>query len=42
MKAAVMSTISDFSGLGMLGGVKTKGYKAFPICLDEIDATHLT
>ncbi|CAM8879424.1 unnamed protein product [Rhodiola kirilowii] len=30
MKAAVMSTISDFPDLGMLGGVKTKGYKAFP------------
>ncbi|KAL9675953.1 hypothetical protein QQ045_004162 [Rhodiola kirilowii] len=42
MKAAVMSTISDFPGLGMLGGAKTKGYKACPICLDEIDSTHLT
>ncbi|CAM8978136.1 unnamed protein product [Rhodiola kirilowii] len=41
MKAAVMSTISDFPGLGMLGGVKMKGYKACPICLDETDATHL-
>ncbi|CAM8917183.1 unnamed protein product [Rhodiola kirilowii] len=42
MKAAVMWTISDFVGLGMLGGLKTKGYKASPLCLDEIDATHLT
>ncbi|KAL9667125.1 hypothetical protein QQ045_001474 [Rhodiola kirilowii] len=42
MKAAVMWTISDFPGLGMLGGLKTKGYKACPICLDEIDASHLT
>ncbi|CAM8979379.1 unnamed protein product [Rhodiola kirilowii] len=37
MKAAVMWTISDFPGLGMLGGLKTKGYKACPLCLDEID-----
>ncbi|CAM8960376.1 unnamed protein product [Rhodiola kirilowii] len=42
MKAAVMWTISDFPGLGMLGGLKTKGYKACPLCLDEIDATHIT
>ncbi|CAM8953788.1 unnamed protein product [Rhodiola kirilowii] len=42
MKAAMMWTISDFPGLGMLGGIKTKGYKACPLCLDEIDATHLT
>ncbi|KAL9662977.1 hypothetical protein QQ045_027813 [Rhodiola kirilowii] len=42
MKAAVMWTISDFPGLGMLGGIKTKGYKACPLCLDEIDATHIT
>ncbi|CAM8926238.1 unnamed protein product [Rhodiola kirilowii] len=42
MKVAVMWTISDFPGLGMLGGVKTKGYKACPICLDEVDAIHLT
>ncbi|CAM8999536.1 unnamed protein product [Rhodiola kirilowii] len=42
MKAAVMWTISDFPGLGMLGGLKTKGYKACPLSLDEIDATHLT
>ncbi|KAL9687763.1 hypothetical protein QQ045_032170 [Rhodiola kirilowii] len=41
MKAAVLWTISDFPGLGMLGGLKTKGYKACPSCLDEIDATHL-
>ncbi|CAM8982554.1 unnamed protein product [Rhodiola kirilowii] len=42
MKAAVISTISDFLGLGMLGGLNTKGYKACPLCLDDIDATHLT
>ncbi|CAM8923448.1 unnamed protein product [Rhodiola kirilowii] len=42
MKATVMWTISDFPGLGMLGGIKTKGYKACPLCLDEIDATHIT
>ncbi|CAM8953593.1 unnamed protein product [Rhodiola kirilowii] len=42
MKAAVMWTISDFPCLGMLGGLKTKGYKACPLCLDEIDATHIT
>ncbi|KAL9673345.1 hypothetical protein QQ045_029601 [Rhodiola kirilowii] len=42
MKAAVMLTISDFLGLGMLGRIKTKGYKDCPICVDEIDATHIT
>ncbi|KAL9666583.1 hypothetical protein QQ045_000918 [Rhodiola kirilowii] len=42
IKAAVLSIISDFPGLGMLGGLKTKGYKACPLCLDDIDATHLT
>ncbi|CAM8987392.1 unnamed protein product [Rhodiola kirilowii] len=41
IKAAVMWTISDFPGLGMLGGLKSKGYKAFPLCLDEIDSQHL-
>ncbi|CAM8954114.1 unnamed protein product [Rhodiola kirilowii] len=41
MKAAVMWTTSDFSILGMLGGIKTKGYKACPLCLDEIDCTHI-
>ncbi|KAL9688571.1 hypothetical protein QQ045_032994 [Rhodiola kirilowii] len=42
MKATVMWTIGDFPSLGMLGGLKTKGYKACPLCLDEIDAMHLT
>ncbi|CAM8892483.1 unnamed protein product [Rhodiola kirilowii] len=42
MKATVMWTISDFPGLGMLGGMKTKGYKAFPICFDGVDAEHLS
>ncbi|CAM8921952.1 unnamed protein product [Rhodiola kirilowii] len=41
MKAAVISTISDFPGLGMLAGLKCKGYKACPMCLDDIDAQHL-
>ncbi|CAM8934817.1 unnamed protein product [Rhodiola kirilowii] len=41
MKAAVIWTISDFPGLGMLGGLKCKGYKACPLCLDDIDAKHL-
>ncbi|CAM8909852.1 unnamed protein product [Rhodiola kirilowii] len=41
MKAAVLWTISDFPGLGMLGGLKCKGYKACPMCLDAIDAHHL-
>ncbi|CAM8975640.1 unnamed protein product [Rhodiola kirilowii] len=41
MKAAVMWTISDFPGLGMLGGLKCKGYKACPSCLDDIDAKYL-
>ncbi|CAM8936848.1 unnamed protein product [Rhodiola kirilowii] len=41
MRAAVMWTISDFPGLGMLGGLKSKGYKACPICLDDVSAHHL-
>ncbi|CAM8954041.1 unnamed protein product [Rhodiola kirilowii] len=41
MKAAMMWTISDFPGLGMLGGLKSKGYKACPICLDDVNAIHL-
>ena len=40
MKAAVLWTISDFPGLGMLVGAATKGYKACPICLDGTSATH--
>ncbi|CAM8944440.1 unnamed protein product [Rhodiola kirilowii] len=38
MKVEVIWTISDFPGLGMLGGLKCKGYKACPLCLDDIDA----
>ncbi|KAL9667959.1 hypothetical protein QQ045_002329 [Rhodiola kirilowii] len=41
MRATVMWTISDFPDLGMLGGLKCKGYKACPLCLDEVDAQHL-
>ncbi|KAL9685013.1 hypothetical protein QQ045_022459 [Rhodiola kirilowii] len=41
MRAAVMWTISDFPGLGMLGGLKSKGYKVCPMCLDEVDSHHL-
>jgi hypothetical protein len=40
MHVAVMWTISDFPGLGMLGGIQTKGYKACPICLDDIDGEY--
>ena len=40
MKAAVLWTISDFPGLGMLGGIQTKGFKACPLCLDDIDSVH--
>ncbi|KAL9688547.1 hypothetical protein QQ045_032970 [Rhodiola kirilowii] len=41
MKAIVLWTISDFPGLGMLGGLKIKGYKACPLRLDDVDAKHL-
>lgn len=34
-------TISDSSGLGMLGGVQTKGYKDCPLYLDEIDVVRM-
>ncbi|CAM8954763.1 unnamed protein product [Rhodiola kirilowii] len=40
MRVAVMWTISDFPGLGMLGGIQTKGYKACPECLDNIDSKY--
>lgn len=40
MRAAVLWTISDFPGLGMLGGIQTKGYMACPICMDDLDARH--
>ncbi|KAL9690719.1 hypothetical protein QQ045_011127 [Rhodiola kirilowii] len=40
MKIAVIWTISDFLGLGMLGSLKAKGYKACPLCLYDIDAKH--
>ncbi|CAM8889962.1 unnamed protein product [Rhodiola kirilowii] len=42
MKVVVMLTISDIPGLGMLGGLKTKGYKGCSLFLDGIDATYLT
>ncbi|CAM8900137.1 unnamed protein product [Rhodiola kirilowii] len=41
MRAAVMWTISDFPGLGMLGGLKSIEYKACPMCLDEVDSQNL-
>ncbi|CAM8989899.1 unnamed protein product [Rhodiola kirilowii] len=41
MKASVLWMINDFPGLCMLGGLKTKGYKACPLCLDDVDAKHL-
>ncbi|CAM8940220.1 unnamed protein product [Rhodiola kirilowii] len=41
MKAAVIWIISDFPGLGMLGGLKCKGNKACLLCLDDIDAKYL-
>ncbi|KAM7462582.1 hypothetical protein LguiA_030703 [Lonicera macranthoides] len=40
MRAAVIWMISDFPGLGMLGSIQTKGYKACPLCLDDIDSVH--
>ncbi|CAM8877776.1 unnamed protein product [Rhodiola kirilowii] len=41
MNVAVLWTISDFPALEMLGGLNSKGYKACPICLDDIDAQYL-
>ncbi|XP_050379594.1 uncharacterized protein LOC126796922 [Argentina anserina] len=41
MKAAVLWTISDFPGLGMLAGSCTHGYKACPICLDDVCSEHI-
>ncbi|XP_050387187.1 uncharacterized protein LOC126803420 [Argentina anserina] len=39
MRAAVMWTISDFPAYGMLSSQTTKGYKACPVCLDNIHST---
>ena len=39
MKAAVIWTISDFPAYGMLSGQQTKGYKACPVCLDDINSS---
>ncbi|KAL6189016.1 hypothetical protein ACLB2K_040406 [Fragaria x ananassa] len=39
MKAAVIWTISDFLAYEMLSGQQTMGYKACPICLDDINSS---
>ncbi|XP_004289392.1 PREDICTED: uncharacterized protein LOC101308131 [Fragaria vesca subsp. vesca] len=39
MKVAAIWTISDFTAYGMLSGQQTKGYKACPICLDDVDSS---
>nr|XP_011468530.1 PREDICTED: uncharacterized protein LOC101308701 [Fragaria vesca subsp. vesca] len=39
MKAAVVWTISDFPEYGMLSSQTTKGYKACPICLGDLNAS---
>ncbi|XP_050387917.1 uncharacterized protein LOC126804334 [Argentina anserina] len=36
MRAAVMWTISDFPGYGMLSSQAVHGYKACPVCLNEV------
>nr|XP_011462058.1 PREDICTED: uncharacterized protein LOC105350814 [Fragaria vesca subsp. vesca] len=39
MKATVIWTISDFPRYGMLSSQTTKGYKAWPICLGDLNAS---
>ena len=39
MKAAVIWTINDFPAYGMLSGQQTKGYKACPVCLDDVNSS---
>ena len=39
MKAAVIWTISDYPAYGMFSGQQTKGYKACPVCLDDINSS---
>ena len=39
MKTAVIWTINDYPAHGMLSGQQTKGYKACPICLDDINSS---
>ncbi|XP_050387393.1 uncharacterized protein LOC126803675 [Argentina anserina] len=40
MKAAVIWTISDFPGYGMLSSQTTHGYRACPICLEDINSSY--
>ena len=42
IRAVVMWTISDFPGYGMLYSHTTQGYKACPICLENVDASRHT
>ncbi|XP_050378308.1 uncharacterized protein LOC126795524 [Argentina anserina] len=39
MRAATMWTISDFPAYGMLSSQTTHGYKACPICLDNVNSS---
>ncbi|XP_004289296.1 PREDICTED: uncharacterized protein LOC101297488 [Fragaria vesca subsp. vesca] len=39
MRTVVMWTISNFPGYGMLSSHTTQGYKACPICLENVDAS---
>ncbi|XP_050386341.1 uncharacterized protein LOC126802710 [Argentina anserina] len=39
MRAAIMWTISDFPAYGMLSSQTTHGYKACPVCLDNVNSS---
>lgn len=41
LRAAVLWTITDFPGLGVLAGYKIKGYRACLMCLDDIIREHV-
>ena len=38
MHACVLWTINDFPDYGNLSGLSTKGYKAYPICNEDISS----
>jgi len=41
MRAALMWKVNDFPALGMLSGWSTHGVLSFPVCMDQLRATHL-
>ena len=40
MRVAVLFTVNDFPAYGMMSGQTTHGYKACPVCIDEVNSSH--